>query len=189
MFCPNCGGENLNEAKFCKNCGDKISKEHSRAALNNSRPVLTENLPGNLAGGAPRQKVSMNIPLSGQKKTWKFTKAQKIAGAVISVLVILGVGALAHIVSQSSQKATSVNSFNSSAGDIKQTQPDCQKTLDDLTSSSKTLVDTNAEYKSRTGSDYVNYNKADTKISYACDDLVGDKLNKTVEDILAKKKN
>lgn len=33
MFCPNCDSENSNSAKFCKNCGNKISQNESRSAV------------------------------------------------------------------------------------------------------------------------------------------------------------
>ena len=88
MYCPKCGKQNVDDARFCAGCG---------AALNEAQPVQPqpmEQLPQPMmAGEQPVQPQPMTQPAPVKKKKTGF----KVFLAILVVLLLVGVGVVSFM--------------------------------------------------------------------------------------------
>ena len=117
MLCSKCGTSNSEGSAFCKECGTPI-KAHQATHLtsaNHHKNNTTQNT------HAPIDFYPFFLRLykiGRSLKRKKQTKIQKIIGAGIIVVTILGAGVLVNIVNQNNQHTAAVNGFNDLVSEI-----------------------------------------------------------------------
>lgn len=78
MFCPQCGAENKNEAKFCSSCGAPIEARHQAAAA--AAAANAANAQPNTPTGAPTA-----APAPAKKE-----RAYDVVGAALGAVLLIG---------------------------------------------------------------------------------------------------
>ncbi len=104
VFCPDCGAENKDDAKFCKNCGASLNKNVHKENVDTLKSKVTDS-----ANDQGASQVSSNIPQNGAKSSGNKNTLIICVTAIICVAIIAGAFILLNSNQTSDSDTVSLN--------------------------------------------------------------------------------
>ena len=138
MFCPDCGAENKDNAKFCKNCGASLNKAANQDNTLKSKVADSDN-------AQKASQVSSNIPQNAAKSSGNKNTLIICVTAIICVAIIAG----AFILLNSNQSSDSDTvSLNDTETEVNSSDDSAKSTSSDSSSSNEMTFDEAKSYLS-----------------------------------------
>ena len=138
MFCPDCGAENKDNAKFCKNCGASLNKAANQDNTLKSKVADSDN-------AQKASQVSSNIPQNATKSSGNKNTLIICVTAIICVAIIAG----AFILLNSNQSSDSDTvSLNDTETEVNSSDDSAKSTSSDSSSSNEMTFDEAKSYLS-----------------------------------------
>ncbi len=138
VFCPDCGAENKDNAKFCKNCGASLNKAANQDNTLKSKVADSDN-------AQKASQVSSNIPQNATKSSGNKNTLIICVTAIICVAIIAG----AFILLNSNQSSDSDTvSLNDTETEVNSSDDSAKSTSSDSSSSNEMTFDEAKSYLS-----------------------------------------
>lgn len=138
VFCPDCGAENKDNAKFCKNCGASLNKAANQDNTLKSKVADSDN-------AQKASQVSSNIPQNAAKSSGNKNTLIICVTAIICVAIIAG----AFILLNSNQSSDSDTvSLNDTETEVNSSDDSAKSTSSDSSSSNEMTFDEAKSYLS-----------------------------------------
>lgn len=138
MFCPDCGAENKDNAKFCKNCGASLNKAANQDNTLKSKVADSDN-------AQKASQVSSNIPQNAAKSGGNKNTLIICVTAIICVAIIAG----AFLLLNSNQSSDSDTvSLNDTETEVNSSDDSAKSTSSDSSSSNEMTFDEAKSYLS-----------------------------------------